>query len=82
MADSASEVDLESDTSSIDGSSITKVCSPGQVEQLKKRIDSLNLENRVLKVELETCKIRLKSIQGENQELRRTSVTIVSGSNN
>ena len=82
MADSASEVDLESDASSIDGSSIMKVTSPSQLEQLQKRIDSLYQENKVLKVELETYKLRCNSIQEENRELRRTSVTIVSDLNN
>ena len=82
MADSVSEVDLESDTSSIDGSSIMKVTSPSQLEQLQKRIDSLYQENKVLKVELETYKLRCNSIQEENRELRRTSVTIVSDLNN
>jgi len=76
MADSASEVDLESDTSSVDGGSSTKFASPGHIEQLQKRIESLQQENRVLRMELETYKLRCKTVQEENRELRRASVTI------
>lgn len=76
MADSASE--LESDTSSIDGGPTLKTTSPGNHEQLQKRIESLMQENRVLKMELETYKLKCKQLQEENRELRRASVTIVS----
>lgn len=84
MADSASE--LESDTSSLDGaggsgsgSSSMQPPSPAQVEQLlTKRIDSLQQENKVLKVELETYKLKCKTLQEENRELRKASVSIVS----
>ena len=76
MADSASE--LESDTSSIDGGPSTKMASPAQSEQLQKRIESLTQENRVLQIELETYKLKCKSLQEENRELRKASVTIVS----
>ena len=66
MADSASE----SDSGSVDG-----VChfqpdghcfqppSPVTREQLQKRIESLQQQNRVLNVELETYKLRVKSLQ-------------------
>ncbi len=76
MADSASE--LESDTSSIDGGATMKPPSPAQMEQLQKRIESLGQENRVLKMELETFKLKCKSLQEENRELRKASVNIVS----
>lgn len=76
MADSASE--LESDTSSIDGGPTMKPPSPAQMEQLQKRIESLGQENRVLKMELETYKLKCKSLQEENRELRKASVNIVS----
>ncbi|XP_046376783.1 coiled-coil domain-containing protein 6-like isoform X2 [Haliotis rufescens] len=74
MADSASE--LESDTSSIDGGPTMKPPSPAQMEQLQKRIESLGQENRVLKMELETYKLKCKSLQEENRELRKASVNI------
>lgn len=76
MADSASE--LESDTSSMDGGPTMKMASPGHLEQLQKRIDSLQQENRVLAMELETYKLKCKTLQEENRELRKASVTIVS----
>ena len=75
MADSASE--LESDTSSIDGGPTTKVGTVLQVEQLQKRVESLQQENRVLKVELETYKLKCKQLTEEKQELKRASVNIV-----
>jgi hypothetical protein len=76
MADSASE--LESDTSSIDGTtSASKMPGGTQYEQLQRRLDSLQQENRVLKMELETHKLRCKQLQEENKELRKASVTIV-----
>lgn len=70
MADSASE----SDSSSVDGlysiPSLTR-------EQFQKRIESLQQENKVLKLELETYKFRIKSLQEENKYLRQVSVNIV-----
>ena len=76
MADSASE--LESDTSSLDGSFMSKMQHGTPVEQIQKRLDSLQQENKVLKVELETFKLKCKQLQEENKELRKASVTIVS----
>ena len=76
MADSASE--LESDTSSIDGGPTTKVSVIVQVEQLQKRVESLQQENRVLKVVLDTYKLKCKQLSEEKQELKRASVNIVS----
>lgn len=52
--------------------------SPISREQLQKRVDSLNQQNKVLKVELDTYKIRVKVMQEENKVLRQASVTIVS----
>lgn len=70
MADSASE----SDSGSVDG-----LCSLSMTrEQYQKRIDSLQQENKVLKLELETYKFRIKSLQEENKYLRQVSVNIVS----
>jgi hypothetical protein len=74
MADSASE----SDSSSIDGGPIMMPPSPITREQLQKRIESLQQQNRVLKVELETYKLRVKALQEENRGLRQASVIIVS----
>lgn len=73
MADSASE----SDSSSIDGGPIMMPPSPITREQLQKRIESLQQQNRVLKVELETYKLRVKALQEENRSLRQASVIIV-----
>ncbi|CAH1793796.1 unnamed protein product [Owenia fusiformis] len=74
MADSASE--LESDTSSIDGGPTAFPRSPGQLEQLQKRVESLQQENRVLKMEVDTCKLKIKNLIEENRQLRKASVTI------
>ena len=75
MADSASE--LESDTSSIDGGPTSRLPGGSHYEQLQKRVDSLQQENRVLKIELETQKLKCKHLLEENKELRKASVTIV-----
>ncbi|XP_030760796.1 coiled-coil domain-containing protein 6 [Sitophilus oryzae] len=72
MADSASE----SDSSSIDGGPIMMPPSPITREQLQKRIESLQQQNRVLKVELETYKLRVKGLQEENRDLKKASVII------
>ncbi|CAH1953633.1 unnamed protein product [Acanthoscelides obtectus] len=72
MADSASE----SDSSSIDGGPIMMPPNPITMEQLQKRIESLQQQNRVLKVELETYKLRVKALQEENRDLRKASVII------
>ncbi|KAF4532229.1 hypothetical protein B566_EDAN004315 [Ephemera danica] len=74
MADSASE----SDSSSIDGGGGPTMMPPSPVtrEQLHKRIESLQQQNRVLKVELETYKLRVKALQEENRGLRQASVII------
>ncbi|XP_014255791.1 coiled-coil domain-containing protein 6 isoform X2 [Cimex lectularius] len=72
MADSASE----SDSSSIDGGPIMMPPSPITREQLQKRIESLQQQNRVLKVELDTYKLRVKALQEENRSLRQASVFI------
>ena len=44
----------------------------------QKRIESLQQQNRVLKCELETYKLRVKSLQEENKAIRQASVHIVS----
>ena len=41
--------------------------------QLHKRIESLQQQNRVLKCELETYKLRVKSLQEENRSLRQVN---------
>ena len=72
MADSASASEIESDTDSI------KMSVPTRKEELLNRIASLEQENKVLKIELETYKMRCKSLQSENRDLKRASVNIVS----
>lgn len=61
--------------SSLDGG-IMLPPSPVSREQLQKRIESLTQQNRVLKVELETYKIRVKVLQEDNRSLREASVII------
>merc|ERR1719510_2463413 len=45
-------------------------------DQLHNRIESLLQQNRVLNMELETYKLRVKSLQEENKSLRQASVHI------
>ncbi|XP_072051109.1 coiled-coil domain-containing protein 6-like isoform X1 [Amphiura filiformis] len=71
MADSASASEIESDTDSINKMPIVP-----RKEELLNRIASLEQENKVLKIELETYKMRCKSLQNENRDLRKASVTI------
>ena len=75
MADSASE----SDSNSIDGMSSLGMMppSPQTREQLQKRIESLQQQNRVLKFEMDTYRLRIKALQEENRNLRQNSVSIV-----
>lgn len=75
----------QSESESLDGSINHSMAPPSPVsippisrEQLQKRIDSLNQQNKVLKVELDTYKIRVKQLQEENKSLRQASVNIVS----
>ena len=78
MADSASEIEMESDTSSLDGGGSLSV-HPGHTQESHiKRIESLSQENRVLRMEVDTLKLKNKSLLAENKELRQTSVNIVS----
>lgn len=76
MADSASE--MESDTSSIDGAATVLGPPRKTMESHVKRIESLTQENRVLRMEIDTLKLKNKALQSENKELRQTSVNIVS----
>uniref|UniRef100_A0A8C4R598 Coiled-coil domain containing 6b n=1 Tax=Eptatretus burgeri TaxID=7764 RepID=A0A8C4R598_EPTBU len=68
MADSAGESDT-------DGSGSGKGAL-GRLAELHRRVASLQQENKVLKIELETYKLKCKALQEENKELRRASVTI------
>lgn len=87
MADSASE----SDTDGAGSSSATPMSSSAsnsgkpsivisqfRLEELTNRLASLQQENKVLKIELETFKLKCKALQEENRDLRKASVTIVS----
>lgn len=76
--DSASQSELESDASSMDGSAIlmrnaSNVVDP---ETLQRRVEQLQQDNRALRVELETSKLKIRSLSNENRDLRLTSVTI------
>lgn len=70
MVDSASE----SDSGSVD--SFYAVPNSLSREQFQKRIDSLQQENKVLKLEVETYKFRVRSLQEENKYLKQVSVNI------
>ncbi|CAH8466270.1 unnamed protein product, partial [Dicrocoelium dendriticum] len=72
MADSASEFDVESDTSSVEGVKDNLATN----EQLSRRVESLQQENRVLKTEIETLKLKIRGLNEANQQLRRNSVNI------
>ncbi|KAL4640993.1 coiled-coil domain-containing protein 6 [Arapaima gigas] len=52
------------------------VISPFRLEELTNRLASLQQENKVLKIELETFKLKCKALQEENRDLRKASVTI------
>jgi len=73
--------DLESDASSADGGPTSMAWSSQTTttgrEQLSKRVDSLQQENRVLKMELDTFRYKCKSLEEENRELKKARVTIV-----
>lgn len=70
--------DSESDSSSVDGGPVMMPPSPITRDNMQKRIESLQQQNRVLKVELETYKLRVKGLQEENHRLLEQSVKIVS----
>lgn len=75
MTDSASE--LESDASSIDGSSAIRNLATGiDSETLQRRLERLLRENGTLHSELEGAKIKIRSLTSENRDLRAASVTI------
>lgn len=88
MADSASESDTDGagsssatpmSTSSVSNSGKPSiVISQFRLEELTNRLASLQQENKVLKIELETFKLKCKALQEENRDLRKASVTIVS----
>lgn len=87
MADSASESDTDGGGSSSAtpmSSSASNTGKPSivisqfRLEELTNRLASLQQENKVLKIELETFKLKCKALQEENRDLRKASVTIVS----
>lgn len=87
MADSASESDTDgagSSSATPMSSSASNSSKPGivisqfRLEELTNRLASLQQENKVLKIELETFKLKCKALQEENRDLRKASVTIVS----
>ncbi|KAK0132848.1 Coiled-coil domain-containing protein 6 [Merluccius polli] len=86
MADSASESDTDgagsssatpmSSSASNNSGKPSVVISQFRLEELTNRLASLQQENKVLKIELETFKLKCKALQEENRELRKASVTI------
>lgn len=88
MADSASESDTDgagsssatpmSSSSASNSGKPSIVISQFRLEELTNRLASLQQENKVLKIELETFKLKCKALQEENRDLRKASVTIVS----
>ncbi|MGH0129627.1 UNVERIFIED_CONTAM: hypothetical protein FKN15_044249 [Acipenser sinensis] len=81
MADSASESDTDaagSGSAALQSASSKAgiIISPFRLEELTNRLASLQQENKVLKIELETYKLKCKALQEENRELRKASVTI------
>lgn len=87
MADSASESDTDGagsssatpmSTSASNSGKPSIVISQFRLEELTNRLASLQQENKVLKIELETFKLKCKALQEENRDLRKASVTIVS----
>jgi len=71
----ATDSEYESDVSSIADSSTTDQ-SKINYEHLVKRMDSLTQENRVLQIELQTYKLRLKAAQQEIKQLKHESINI------
>jgi len=83
MSDVAFGSDMESDSgrSSVDvPCGASRSAKPDNLEtvQLEMRVDSLQQENRVLRMELETVRCRCKSLEQENKDLKRARVNIVS----
>uniref|UniRef100_UPI00398EB87D coiled-coil domain-containing protein 6b n=1 Tax=Pristiophorus japonicus TaxID=55135 RepID=UPI00398EB87D len=86
MADSASESDTDAAGSSsalppasspaAPSAKAGVVISASKLEELSNRLASLQQENKVLKIELETYKLKCKALQEENRDLRKASVTI------
>ncbi|CAF1163587.1 unnamed protein product [Rotaria sordida] len=69
--------EYESDVSSItDYSTTNKNDSELSCEYLVKRIDSLTQENRVLQIEVQTFKLRLKGSQQEIKQLKHSSINM------
>lgn len=50
-----------------------------QVQELKCRLNSMNQENRVLRVELDTYKLRCKTTTQENKNIKQTSLNVQAG---
>jgi len=91
MSDVAFGSDMESDSglSSVDvpcGTSdgpVSELSSQSakadtvEAEQLTMRVESLQQENRVLRMELETMRYRCKGLEQENKDLKKARVNIV-----
>jgi len=59
------------------GQSSAKPDAGVETEQLTMRVESLQQENRVLRMELETMRYRCKGLEQENKDLKRARVNIV-----
>lgn len=71
--------EYESDVSSITDSSTNEKDQAKLIsEHLVKRLDSLTQENRVLRIELQTFKLRLKASQQEIKQLKQFVVISLS----
>ena len=90
MSELAFGSDMESDSgrSSVDvpcgasdggtsASSSMKADGCVEGEQLAMRVESLQQENRVLRMEMETMRYRCKGLEQENKDLKRARVNIV-----
>ena len=71
--------DCESRTSVSSAMMVETTKSSAENEEQTKRMESIQQENRVLKMEVETYKLKCKQLQEDNRELRKASVSIVSG---
>jgi coiled-coil domain-containing protein 6 len=86
MSDSAVDIESESHSDGVSRSSSDAEMKAGgggigsTVEQMSMRIESLQQENRVLRMELDAVRCKCKGLEEENRELKKSRVDIVSRS--
>ena len=82
MAHSAANSAVIYDSTSDAGESDASTCEEGPNSMgrlsIMARVRSLQQENTVLKIEVDTLKLRCKNLKEENEELRRARVNLVS----